>query len=912
MNSLTITEANSNKILLILFCSFLLSFQILFAQKNSLKGIIVDETNLPLEFASVSIMKQTDSIVESFSFTNEEGSFSISDIESGNYILQVYLTGFLPYYQNIEYKNQPIDFKTIPLKPSINQLNEVTITAVIPVQIKKDTISYNASSFKIHHDDNIEDLLKKLPGLELDNQGNIVSQGNEITKIYVDGKEFFSGDPSIVLKNLSADLINKIEVIDKKSDASELTGIKDDQKNFVINLTLKKNKRNHGFGKFSAGIGLEDKFFSNINYNKFSSKLQTSIIGKYNNINISGSNIQDFLSSSGGLADETEDDDNALITQNNKKSLSGNLTTGIVGFNVGYELKKKEIVNADYFYNSIENEGTSHSKQISYSRLRNYMSESENSTINNSDTQNFNFNYENKSNKNSRLFLKGTINTEISSTNLDKGVSYFNDLNELKTINNINFFNKKDKEKGNIKLNYYKKLNNQRRNFSTELSVFHENSTNFNDQKNVSTNKFNNSSNESFILKSESFQNNNINYTFNYTEPLSQNHFLKMQAQFNFKDRKEDSNQSKIINNIEQPSINYVLNTNEESYKSSLIYTYNTPSLNINFNSELQHLYRNFGLENNDLYQLKKSYFNPLASFNYKPKKGENYLLRYRRFVRSPRDSQISPVINDLNPFYIRKGNPDLNSEIFDDLIFNTTLHNFQTGISFYSKLGYQKVNDAIVPSLTVTENFIQTRSYINNGNRISYFSEINLNKRSKSLDVRYNLKTKSLHKSENSIIDSELNKVTINEYLVGLALENNTKNLVDLKLGFEYSFNKTAFSVIKNLNRNYSEQHYFTKIDIDITQKLNFNSQFDYYLYNDSDFKSKQQIPFLNASVAYSISKKNNAILKLLFIDILDKNVDIIKKSNINYFEETTNQTLGRYFILSFSLRLNNHKNNV
>ena len=893
-------------------CTFVLTFFLfapfLLAQQNAINGFILDETNNPLEFASVTLLKTKDSIAEAFSFTNEKGAFTIADIQSDHYILQVYLTGFLPFYQNIEYKNQSIDLKNISLKTAVNKLNEVTITAVIPVQIKKDTISYNASSFKIHHDDNIEDLLKKLPGIELDNQGNIVSQGNEVTKIYVDGKEFFSGDPAIVLKNLSADMINKVEVIDKKSDEAELTGIRDEQKNYVINLTLKKNKKNNGFGKFSAGIGLKDKYFSNINYNKFSSKSQISVIGKINNINISGSNIQDFLSASGGLTDE-EGDDTTIEQKIN--SLSGNLTTGVGGFNIGHELKKKETLNADYFYNFLENDGTSQRKQISFSRLRNYYSESENSTSNNSKNHNVNFNYENKSNKNSRLFLKGYINSEINTNNLDKTVSYFDDLNELKTENDINYYSKKNKDKGNVQLNYYKKINNTKRNFSTGFSIYSDKLTNFNDQISVSTNKTNNYSYKNAIIKNELFKNNNLNLNFTYTEPLGKNHYLKARTVFTLKNALEETEQNKKKNDIDQPSISYILKSKEESYQSTFIYTYSSEKFNLNINSELQQLYRDFGLEDENNYKIKKSYFNPSATFNYKPKKGENYVLKYRKYVKSPSNYKSSPVVNDLNPYYIRKGNPLLNSEKYDDITLNANLHNFQSGVTFFSKLGYQKVTNAIVPNLTITDNYIQTRSFVNEGNRDQYYSEFNLNKRLKSLDLRYNIKAKSLHNSENSIIDSELNRVISNEYLVGLSLENNNKNSIDIKLGADYSINNTAFSVIKNLNRNYSKQHYFTKIDYDISKRLNINSQFDYYLYSDSDFNSQQKIPFLNASIAYLVSQKNNAILKLLFIDILDKNVEIVRKSNINYFEETTNQTLGRYFILSFSLRLNNQNNN-
>ena len=186
-----------------------------------------------------------------------KGDFKIAEDSRDTLLLQLFSTGYLSYFKTIVYKKELTDLKTIKLEEDIKMLDEVVITAVIPVQIKKDTIGFNASSFKINHDDTIEELLGKLPGVEIDIDGKIVAQGNEITKIFVDGKEFFGGDPSIVLKNLSADAISKVEVIDKKSDEEELTGVNDGEKEVVINLTLKKSKTKSGFGKVSGGVGLD-------------------------------------------------------------------------------------------------------------------------------------------------------------------------------------------------------------------------------------------------------------------------------------------------------------------------------------------------------------------------------------------------------------------------------------------------------------------------------------------------------------------------------------------------------------------------------------------------------------------------------------------------------------------------------
>ena len=236
MTNLTLSQKMRIKknVLLLIFITF---SSFIFSQ--SISGVVIDKNQVPQELVSVALLRPADSVLVSFAFTDRSGKFKVSDAPEGDFLLQVFLASYKPYYRNISFKNIDIDLKRIILEDNLELLEEVTITAVIPVHIKKDTIAYNASSFKIHHDDNIEDLLKKLPGLEVNNDGSIRAQGNDITKIYVDGKEFFSGDPAIVLKNISADAINKIEVIDKKSDEAEVTGVFDTEKIFIMSLSEK-------------------------------------------------------------------------------------------------------------------------------------------------------------------------------------------------------------------------------------------------------------------------------------------------------------------------------------------------------------------------------------------------------------------------------------------------------------------------------------------------------------------------------------------------------------------------------------------------------------------------------------------------------------------------------------------------
>ena len=351
---------------MLLFC-FSINTQ---SQSLGIKGMITDEANVPLEMVSVALLNSKDNSFLSYTTTDKNGTFLLNDIPKDTVVLQLNLLGFKTFSKKLIYKKQFIDLKTIVLKEDIGLLDEVIITAVVPIQIKKDTISFNASSFKVNYDDNIEGLLKKLPGIEIED-GKVIAQGNAVTKFFVDGKEFFGGDPSIVLKNISADAIAKVEVIDKKSDEAELTGVDDGNKEMVVNFTLKKTNKNRGFGKIAAGLGLDNRYFSNLNYNQFNSKSQLSVIGKFNNINVTGSNIQGFLKNVDGIADDSNDDneDNFI---NPQKSLNGFLETAVTGVHYGKELREKESFNVDYFYNFLENQGVSDTKRVFFSSNNNF------------------------------------------------------------------------------------------------------------------------------------------------------------------------------------------------------------------------------------------------------------------------------------------------------------------------------------------------------------------------------------------------------------------------------------------------------------------------------------------------------------------------------------------------------------
>ena len=884
----------------------------LHSQSSGIKGIVVDEAKVPLELVSVAVLNPKDKTFLTYTTTDEKGIFSLSDVPKDSILIQFNLLGFKSFSKKLVYNNKLIDLKTIILKEEVNSLDEIIIAAVIPVQIKKDTISFNANSFKVNHDDNIEGLLNKLPGIEIE-EGKVVAQGNTVTKIFVDGKEFFGGDPSIVLKNLSADAISKIEVIDKKSDEAELTGVSDGNKEVVINFTLKKSKKNRGFGKVASGIGLDNRYFSNLNYNQFNSKNQLSVIGKFNNINITGSNIQSFLQNADGIADDSDDDsENDFIKP--QRNLSGFLRTAVAGIHYGKEIKKKESLNADYFYNSSENSGISNTSRVFFSNSNNFNYKSDNSYLNTTDNHNLNFNYQNKSNKTNSLKIKGRFFSDKRASNLYREGLFFNPDDELVTSNDNKSMNHNNRSYGNLNLNYYHRLPKKGRSFNTGFNIVINNSARINNQNTFITRNLNKSNpfNTNFEIKrDEDIKTTNLNLRFKYTEPLGGNHYFNTEGIAQLLSGKEHTNQSRettktttVLDDI-QFNYEYI----EHSFKTKLSHSYNKSVLNISSGIELQTLQRNFGEINKTSFIREELYVNPFFFFQYKPKRGKKYRFTYRKFIRAPRPTQTNPFFNDLNPFSIRTGNPDLKTEKTNSFLLIANINDLKSTISFNARLQYLHSQDAIIRNVSIDEDFIRTSSFQNNGTKERFLAQFNFGKKVNSLGLRFNIKNRFKYNIVNSVVNFDLNKVVSEDFLTSFIVQNSRKRKMDLKAGVTYQINNTSFSIENDLNRKYTTQKYFGMIDFDLSKRLNFNTQFDYIIYADNNFSIRQELPIWNAAMSYSLTSKNN-IVKLVFIDLLNRNIDVFRRSTLNYFEETNLQSLGRYIVFSYTYRLNNgHK---
>lgn len=274
------------------------------AQKvaGSVKGTLQDSVSAaPLPDATVSVMQLPDSSLVSFTLTNNTGYFEIKNLSAGEYVVMSSYVGLRSFKKKvvISAEKPAQDFGLIKLQRADKLLEEVVIVEA-PVKVNGDTISYRADAFKTKQNATVEDLLKKLPGVQVERDGTVKAQGEAVQKVYVDGKEFFSNDPKLATKNLAADMVDRVEVYDDMSEQAKFNGIDDGSRSKAINLKLKKDRKKGVFGKAYAGYGTDDRYDVGLTANYFKGATQANVIAKSNNTNNVGYSISDMLGMFGG------------------------------------------------------------------------------------------------------------------------------------------------------------------------------------------------------------------------------------------------------------------------------------------------------------------------------------------------------------------------------------------------------------------------------------------------------------------------------------------------------------------------------------------------------------------------------------------------------------------------------------
>ena len=888
-----------------------------------LTGSVSDTQGESLPGAVVTLKTLPDSTRAGGTMTDLDGAFTIADLAPGRYNVTFSMVGLqdLPVNFEVETPHDTIRLGNVTLSENSVLLSEVTITAIKPAVVaKEDTLEFNAGSFHTQPNATVEDLLKKLPGVEVGSDGSITSGGKQITKILVNGKEYFNDDPQAAAKNLTADMVEKVQVVDKKSDLAMLTGVDDGEEETVINLTVKKDMENGWFGTVKAGYGTSGRYEGSLNANYFKNGNQVSIIAGANNINELGygdggrGRFRDF----GG---------------------SGGITTSQrvgVNFNVGNEEIFRVGGNAMYSHSSRDSRQYSETQylfpdSVSYKY-------GGNETLDKGHNVNLDLRLQWKPNANNVFdfrprFSMNYRNSELTDTSrlfyekTDGALADVNKIRNLQTNRGLSF-----NTSGDLIFNH-NVASHPGRSFSVQAKYSFSNTR----QRGTTWSQIayyllqDDGGEELFRFLDNRQWSNSVEGRLTWTEPLGdvkKGNFLnvayRISSQWSNADRITYGLDPDAFTGLDLPDFSRP--PYGDPYFAQEMDSLSNRFRNRFFTQELQVGYKkvskNFNMEAGLLFSPSMSrsedlinplrniptrwVFNlgPFARIKYKFGERSSLNVNYRARTSQPSLTQLQPVADVSDPLNIVVGNPDLKPSFTQSVnIHFMNYHvNRQQSVAAMLNASYS-LNTIINNTYTDPATGVRTTTYENANGNLSLMGMVMLNQPFRNRSWRINARVMGRYSSVPGYINGDFNRSgnLIVAPTVGITFSH---NLFQVSLNPSYNFNMATNSLPQQPNR-YIHSYGFTgdaslylPFGLDISTDINYSYSTGY----SRGFDSRQAL--WNATASYSILSDRSLTFSLRVYDILGQRQNLSRTVNANTIIDSEHNDLTRYFMVSVAWR--------
>ncbi|MBL7813578.1 MAG: TonB-dependent receptor [Saprospiraceae bacterium] len=908
--------------------------------KVSIQGIVADSLGEDLPFATVMLLNPKDSALVNFTRSDDKGGFSFKSIKNTAYLLKISYVGYLPYQQHLDPSVSELeDLGRVKIKPITKELLEVVIkTAKAPLSIKGDTIEYNASSFKVPPGSTVEDLLRRLPGIDVDADGNIKAQGKDVKKVYVDGKSFFGDDPKAATKNLDANVISKVQVFTEKTDQAKLTGVDDGKKEKAMNLELKDEFKKGAFGKVSAAVGTSDRWAGRGNYNRFNKKEQFSVLGYANNINQTGVNWEDYgefkgqnsfnnndngdfgFNGGGGFRYYNSGDD---VPWNNFDG-RGFTKNGGAGVNYNFDNKKTKW-SSSYFYNQTQ-------LNLDQSSLRQtFLQDSSFYSTDTTAKADFRGNHS----------IAARLEKEFDSTNvlIVKGNLRFSG-NNGQTIQNQLFTNASKLTTRSLNLDNSNDLNSFRvsstaifrhrfkkkgRNFA--ISGGYNNSQSDGTENLFSLNKFFSATTFTEQIRQLNTNTNateQVKSSLLFTEPLSKKMFWETFYNFSNTDNqvnRQVNNPEKNNERVDNLSVFYDNSIQYNRLGTSLRYAHSGVNITTGIAAQRIALNGEYAMDK-DLPLLtapiNRTYNNWTPNFNAEIELPNNKYVgfTYGYNVREPQINDLQPIPNVNNPAFRTEGNPDLRPERNHSAELSFNYWNPASFANMNMSIEYNKFDDQIVYSQLI-ENVdkigIRTTTKpinLSGGQRTNLWSWINYPIIKTKLNINGNINLNA--STSPSFVNNVSNETTNFGGNISMGLNATPNAKLILSVRGSYRFSNIEYSIQKEQNQKIRNQSIDASIKWNFAKKTFLESNFNYAAYQNERFGFDQKIPIWNLSVRYLLMKNNKLEARLAAFDLLNRQLNITQTGTQNYVITNTAQTLRRYFMLSLTYNMRGHEDKL
>jgi len=925
----------------------ILSFLFIHAQTFTITGrILGKDDHAPLQGVHVLLMDTPDTTRALGEVSGLEGTFTFRHVAPGRYKLKATYVGLKEYEQSIIVTNADIRLADIMMEPVITPLEGITVQSQqIRTEMRGDTVEYNAGAYKTNPDANAEDLVTKMPGITVE-QGTVKAQGEDVKKVLVDGREFFGDDPSLALRNVPAEIIDRIQVFDKLSDQAQFTGFNDGNTDKTMNIVTRQGMNKGRFGRFFAGYGTDGRYQVGGNLNLFGQQRRLTIIGLSNNVNQQNFSSQDFLGVAGmsgrrgglggfggrggrrgggsfGGGPMGFDMSNFFIGQQ-----SGINTTNAIGFNYSDTWGQKIKITASYFFNQVRNKTNSIlDRQYFINDTTSQYYHETNDAAGNNYNHRFNMRMQyNIDSSNSFIFTpRLSFQKNHSTSDLTGTNSLLNEVMINSSTSDYNATYSGYDLSGNLL--YRHKFNKTGRTVSVNIGSACNNKTGNSDL--LSQSRYN--------VGYDSLQTNDQNahtvadgYMVSgdlaYTEPLGVN--SQLQFSYDPSYSKDYSDKETFLfdsisgqYSIPDTSLSNKYSTYNTIHRGGISYRLRGVKYNFIAGVNYQHTLLTGDQTFPSSSRLSKNFDNllPMAVMMYKFSSSNNLRIFYRTFTNTPGVGQLQDVIDNTNPLILSTGNPDLKQQ-YSHLI-----------VARYGRTDPDRIKPFFIfLSGMLTQNYIgnsilfeQADTVLQNGMILNAGSQltrpVNLrgywNVRSffmygvpvKSIKSNLNLHGGISYSHTPGLINGNVNDANTSDFNGGVVVSSNISENIDFTVAYSVDYNLVKNSIQPASDNNYLYQVATGKINLLPWKGLILGSDISYTLYTGFTSPLVKDYLLWNASIGYKFLKNNAAEVRLYAFDILNSNNSINRTVTDSYIENTQTEVLNRYLMIIFTYNLRN-----
>ncbi|SHJ99072.1 Outer membrane receptor proteins, mostly Fe transport [Reichenbachiella agariperforans] len=879
--------------------------------KSKVYGRLVDKTDGPMLIgATVQLFNIKDSTKSRYAVTDVEGIFLIKDVESAFYKMNIKSLGYKPYSRTVRISIEEMNFGNIFMEQDEKVLEGIEVQgAVVAMEVKGDTVQYNADAYKVNPDASTADLVKKMPGIVIDENG-VSANGETVEQVLLDGKRFFGQDPLLSLNTIPAEVVQKVEVFDQKSERSQFTGYDDGNTTKTMNVVTKEGKRNGQFGKAYAGYGTDDRYKIGANVNSFKDDQRLTVIGMTNNINQQNFSGEDLAGISGGGGGFRRGN-NSLMTG----TQSGITQTNSLGLNFTDEWGTKAKFEGSYFFNQTNNSrDETTNREIYNGDSIQYYDE-----IKNADTDNLNhrldaritydINDDNKltirprisyQNNESLTFTDGaTVNG--AGTEINRTENNYRSSNEAFNIDNY--------------ISYMHKFDKIGRTWSLELETNYKETDRENYYEDIAQDSI-----TQYLTDETDYT---IESTLGYTEPIGNTAQLSATYELSYRERNSDKNTYNINPDSGAKNFNTQLSNHFVSG-----YTQHKTEVSLS-NRSMGTFYR-FGLAyqyaelaNKQIQPETGNFVNrfnsilPFAMGRIELGSEADVFIRYRTSTSTPSINQLQNVIDNSNPLFISTGNPELDQSYSHSLMirFNKpnpdknrsianftrveTTQNYITNETTYAPQDSVYAGGIIVQQGAQVSKPINMNGYWNVNNNTTHSILIEKLKSNFNTSLGFNYRRLPGRTNEQTNISSTYSGN------IKFALASNFSENFDFNIYYDVSSNLVNNSIESIANTNYTTQTTGAKLNWIFGGGFVFRNDIYYQKYNGIEDSFDSEYVLWNMSVARKFLKNDVGELELSVFDLLGQNQSFSQSVNPAYVEEVRTEVLQQYFMMTFTYQL-------